>query len=279
VFFFVVVGKVGFVTQYRITHRQFSCRNKKGYKKASSRFYIPVLYLQEDLNMPYAAGRRNKRRHPPTPNEQQQSRTRRQRIAYCLNCRRVPTNVDEPCTDVGYLAFHDFHVVDVDKSIMARKFCFIDKQFFRSHKNSEGVLRTSLCTECAKYMRQETVLRGERKVNQDWAIVWPAFVWQLLSSPSVSEKVGINIWCIIPKQWRIWWLQSFQELFNGKYETATLDFPKQVVRDLTSERVKADKLIKELKLFDIENEWDEILKWSVACPFGCTEFVHKTMNM
>ncbi len=58
-----------------------------------------------------------------------------------------------------------------------------------------------------------------------------------------------------------------------------MDFPKQVVRDLTNERVKADKLTKELKLFDIENEWDEVLKWCVACPFGCTEFVHKTMNM
>jgi hypothetical protein len=146
-------------------------------------------------------------------------------------------------------------IVNVDTLMLRTKFCLIDKEIFERHKNDDGVLQARVCYECAKYLRKETSL-GPQQYNIDWAIVWPAFMWQVLSSLSVKKKIGINIWCIVPKEWRVWWLPEFKELFFGFYRDATMNNPKQVIRDVTKRRAIADKVITELRLPEIEKYWD-----------------------
>jgi hypothetical protein len=81
----------------------FLALTKKDIKKKAGTPHILVEW-KEKFKMPCrAAGRGNKGRQPPTTNEQQtRSRRRRQLqgiVAFCLNCRRVSTNVEEPCSD------------------------------------------------------------------------------------------------------------------------------------------------------------------------------------
>ncbi|KAG9288742.1 hypothetical protein G9A89_000363, partial [Geosiphon pyriformis] len=193
-------------------------------------------------------------------------------VTYCLNCRRSPGN-SHSVTGCSLVTLECF---SLEKNMLRQKFCLVDKNIHSTYRNDDGILNVRLCVECTRYLKKETI--GTDKQNQDWSIVWPAFFWKLLSSESVSKKIGINIWCIIPVEWRMWWLPQFCQLFDNKYIDATIDFPKQVIRDLTWRKKKADKLLSELKLFEIEKQWDKVLECPVLCPFGCCEFVHKTRN-
>lgn len=191
-------------------------------------------------------------------------------VDYCLNCRRSNTN-----DGIDRVVYTE---CNMDSSMFRRKFCLVDRELFTRHQNSDQILKAKLCMECSRYMKKETRLT-EIMVNYDWSIVWPAFIWQFLMSPSISAKWGIKTWCIIPHHWRIWWLSQYRLLFNNRYSEATLTFPKQVIRDLTERKKKANKLITDLRIFEIEREWCNVLKCTVLCPFGCTEFVHKTKSL
>jgi hypothetical protein len=190
-------------------------------------------------------------------------------LTYCLNCRRT----------TGGSSAHDCLEVDLSRDVtisnnmMNYKFCLVDRDIFRRCKNENGVLEAPLCVPCRRYLKKVTRL-GEDHFNEDWTNVWPAFFWQLLSSSSVKEKHGINIWSVIPKEWRKGWLPQFKLLFDD----ATMLTPKSVVRDITKLQREAQKLETELKIFEIERHWDRILRTPVSCPFGCEEFVHKTTS-
>ena len=191
-------------------------------------------------------------------------------VDYCLNCRR--SNIED--TNNGIV----FTECTMCKSMLKRKFCLVDSELYKRHQNAEKLLKAKLCMECSRYMRKESRLPSGAE-NQDWSIVWPAFMWQILMSPTISAKLGIKIWCIVPHEWRIWWLSQFRILFNNLYAEASISYPKQVIRDLTERKAQAKKLISDLKIFDIVREWDNVLKCTVACPFGCSEFVHKTKSL
>ena len=189
---------------------------------------------------------------------------------YCMNCRR--TSHGNENNDIT------FSVCDIVVGTLKRKFCVIGSVYFNAHKDEDGILKARLCQECDRYMRKQTSLSVAR-VNEDWCIVWPAFIWSILASSTIHEKWGIKILCIVPCEWRIWWLPKFQKLFNNSYKLASLYWLKQVIRDLTARKEQYRKLVSELKLFDIEQQWDSILECPVSCPFGCCEFVHKTASL
>ena len=62
--------------------------------------------------------------------------------------------------------------------------------------------------------------------EEDKRNVWPAFIWKLLTNPDAMEMYGQNIWKLIPKMWRFWYVDSLKEGTAGLYEDISIDLPK-----------------------------------------------------
>jgi hypothetical protein len=82
-----------------------------------------------------------------------------------------------------------------------------------------------LCVECARY------LTGNRQ--RQFASVFPAFMWVMLTNEALLQKHGHRLWSLVPARWRHWWLPSVKAV--QELSGVTIDDPKPVVKVVTVE--------------------------------------------
>ena len=75
-------------------------------------------------------------------------------------------------------------------------------------------------------------------------ICWPAFMWLVLKNQSLRRYHGIELWRIIPKTWRRWWICQANTLSG--FENVTVDYPDSFFVDVTKEKFQVDDAINNL---------------------------------
>jgi hypothetical protein len=108
--------------------------------------------------------------------------------------------------------------VHLESGAFCRKFSTI-----RSSQYRDGFV--PLCVECARY------LTGNRQ--RQFASVFPAFMWVMLTNEALLQKHGRRLWSLVPARWRHWWLPSVEAV--QELSGVTIDDPKPVVKDVTVE--------------------------------------------
>jgi hypothetical protein len=133
----------------------------------------------------------------------------------------------------------------------------------------QGIDQIILCSECASFL-----VRGE---PQSKRIVWPAFVWKMLTNIHLFAVHGPNLWSFVPDQWRPWWILAMMQMTGlmGSYRCMTLMTPHSKFRDVTFARNVMKDCIQELQLADLVQTMNRYLLPTIPCPWGCMEFYHK----
>ena len=110
--------------------------------------------------------------------------------------------------------------------------------------------------------------------------MWPSFIWkQVLKNPNVLSIYGDRVWCLIPSQWRHWWIESVKEYIaprNGNdYSNVTLNFPHPAIVDRSLDQIEMIADISSFNLGRIMDTMNKHLIPDVLCPWGCSEYIHK----
>ena len=193
----------------------------------------------------------------------------------CGNCKREQFEDDE--NSEYYLKFHQVCSSTVPN--FGHEY-----QFLRHYTGAHTKCQYNLCDECYHFLVE--------REKEDFTHMWPGFYWHLLSStynqtfPARKRYYfevysGERIWQMIPVQMRRWWINSIQgfNIHNEfPYAYCTIEHPPSYFEDGT------------LSLQKFENDFDaggvprlmkamnnqQVLLPLVLCPFGCTEFCHRS---
>lgn len=159
-----------------------------------------------------------------------------------------------------------------------------------SHIRSSGPRLVRLCKCCSEF------LTNERNESRNY---WPSMIYEFLSMRVDLDENMVTLsfrdkWRLIPCSWRSWWEGVFTtELasINGSIEPA--------FRDVTTEKRILEEAIEKLTWVDLAKAIDRhlafpevsihslrckffyicslsVVTFQVRCPFGCSEFLHKT---
>ena len=96
-----------------------------------------------------------------------------------------------------------------------------------------------------------------------------------LSNPECHETYHRNIWRMIPKEFRIWWLFYCQSYFPDVYNDVTLDDPEPLFDDITIKVKTWNEKIGSATLPNLANACNELIMPNIMCPWGCSVFIHK----
>ena len=173
----------------------------------------------------------------------------------CSNCQR------KNCNELGNLHRIEFHRVASDR-MKRRKF----KLFMTSNNRRT---EHDLCTECKTYLTS-----NHKKTIEENA--WPAFIWKMLTNDDVKRAYGSLAWCLIPKQWRHWYIQSIKHFEFQTYNNIEIHIPEPAITDVTADIVEFDELISTCSLPKLADACNRYMIPTVLCPFGCSEFKNKT---
>jgi hypothetical protein len=96
----------------------------------------------------------------------------------------------------------------------------------------------------------------------------------------VNEHYGETIWKLIPFEWRKWWILDLVVAYPFVYKSIDLNNPSAIVRDATEARTQftngIDPRVNGIKAFSVLRDTvDKYLIPDVACPYGCSEYLHK----
>jgi hypothetical protein len=133
----------------------------------------------------------------------------------------------------------------------------------------QGLDLIILCSECASFL-----VHGEPQSKRN---VWPAFVWKMLTNVHLFAEHRLNLWSLVPDQWRPWWIWAMMEMTGlmGSYRCVTLTMPHSKFRDVMFGRNVMKDCIRELQLADLVKTMNRYLLPTIQCPWGCTEYYHK----
>ena len=184
----------------------------------------------------------------------------------CFNCRRWTDGDDAE----GHLAFGTTEEDDYLNLVMQWvphsavstrvKWCLLDGDMI----DDDNI---TLCLQCSN------VCCSPNKISCGAMNAWPAFMWSVLSSTDAQTKFGLELWQLVPKAWRKWWLKSVQQL--GCFQNVTMDEPAPHVREQTEDRLEVSRAIKELKALDLCRMCDRLLLVpTVKCPWGCSQWLN-----
>ena len=74
-----------------------------------------------------------------------------------------------------------------------------------------------LCHQCTEFLSNK-----EYKECRAFENVWPGFIWKVLSNKDILDAEVDHPWCLLPIEWRRWWIDSFKDLVDSR---VTLDYP------------------------------------------------------
>ena len=178
-------------------------------------------------------------------------------VTYCENCRRRNTNESS-----------DFYTIQFTRmnsdDLRRRKF-----KLFPISNESRTV--HDLCEQCSIYLTT-----NEKSAIKENA--WPAFIWKVLNQREVIRFYGNKAWCLIPKQWRHWYLESLRNQ-QISYSSISIDNPEPSVCDISEKIIEFQHLIKSYSLPKLAEACNRFMIPTVMCPFGCSEFHHKTGHL
>ena len=104
-------------------------------------------------------------------------------------------------------------------------------------------------------------------------------IWYILSNEVVHCRYGNYIWKIVPLTWRPWQLQCIKREFPVIFGDVTLDYPPPIFRDRTIDLKCWNEDINSYLLSRLASTSNKYLRPSIKCPWGCSEFLHKTGNI
>jgi len=179
----------------------------------------------------------------------------------CANCRR-----SQP-TDAAMTAPYTIRISLVDvgnatsRGRSSRKFYFLE--------SVNGHIRhVQLCEECKTY------LLSDKPDNSKFELIWPTFVWSILSQP---ELIG-SAWLLVPETWRPWWMTAVSECHD-----MTPDYLCHVPALFTDVSSELEKDVLALQNLcwatDLMPREHSLVIPSVKCPAGCSEFKHRCNNL
>ena len=197
-------------------------------------------------------------------------------VLECRNCHRqdafdwsflshVKTIEEETLRRVYRL---DITIVTFLKKSLRRKFATFG--FAEVSRRRGDVVRVPLCSCCAAYLLDETGMH-----NKTMKYGWPGFIWKLISDGKALDEHGAKLWSVIPRCWRFWWLESVRRLLP-EMGFVTIEEPVPFVTDVTWQKLDFEAVLNRLEIAEIVPKVDEYLLPLVKCPWGCSEFLHKT---
>lgn len=170
----------------------------------------------------------------------------------CRNCRRMDGRPSSPLSFV--------RVVKQEVNT-CRSFC----NFVASDMPRFFVI--VLCSTCCEYLQRNTDIEPN-----DWRYLWPGFVWRMFLD-NFSTNAIVDLWSVIPVNWRGWWCHSLNGLVLHRRELFCIDgaTPTEVM-DVTSERNQMLDAERTMEIKKLLYSWDGLLMPRVLCPWGCTEY-------
>ena len=174
----------------------------------------------------------------------------------CYNCFRKKYDQNSP-----YLI--ELHTCQKKDIILRQKF----KHVHATKRVPECNEEVKLCKECFTFL---TSRNGDSYHTQN---CWPSFVWYVLQDENVRSIYGCNVWKLIPTEWRYWWIDEVKRRFDC-YSNVSIEFPTSFFAERTADSLTWKTSIASGKLSKLMNVCNELLIPNVACPWGCTEYVH-----
>jgi len=187
-------------------------------------------------------------------------------LSCCENCHRKQQPLQDQASDIYGMKIIEPCLLQVNRCY--RLFCTISRKDFTPAEKEHGK-DVNLCITCKTYLLSEETDNSSR-------MVWPAYLWSLLTDKNLAEKQASKLWSLIPSGWRSWWIDELKTKFGHAYNHITLSSHLCLTRDVTSPMSTLKGAIKKGKLLEIKDACDEHLYPLVKCPWGCTEYYHKS---
>ncbi|CAJ1944663.1 unnamed protein product [Cylindrotheca closterium] len=133
--------------------------------------------------------------------------------------------------------------------------------------HGQDALKVWLCSCCDHYL-----LGG----SNDPADYWPAMVYKFLVHENSEHSINVSVyekWQLIPSTWRPWWRSHFA-MYNFD------ETEKSLFVDFTEELEEVKEAIDDLGWVRLTKQMDKHFAYpEIRCPFGCSEFLHKTNHV
>ena len=186
----------------------------------------------------------------------------------CNNCRRK-------CMASGSVDYQvQLRVCRITKGRFKRRFSnyswaeiVLAAQADGSSRVSRDAVRLKLCQHCRAYLISE---RSQNKADK----VWPAMVWKWLSAEAAILEHGSKLWSLIPRLWRLWWLDSVQQL-HVEYRSVTLDDPPCAFDDVTARKDEFQMAVDMKRGGLLAATCRKDMYSTVWCPWGEMEYLHR----
>ena len=110
-----------------------------------------------------------------------------------------------------------------------------------------------------------------------WLLVWPVYMWKLISHPEMLAKFGSDCLHWIPKNLHPFWRRSLCAELPSFYTLQAFNLYTEsisVVVDVTTRKGLWLGVLDRNLLGEIKQECDEYLIPNVLCPWGCASYLH-----
>lgn len=179
----------------------------------------------------------------------------------CRNCRRQQTrNNNLQSHSVYRLSVRMHNIINSRKpGWNRRKFHLLGR--LPRHENI-----IALCQQCNTYITNEASdNKGE--------LVWPAFLWSVLSRPDCVQFA----WLLLPEIWKPWWENAI--VLHHGLSSAMLSSAASLFNEVSYDLELDQKALKSLKWVDLKAREESLVLPLVRCPAGCSEFKHKSNSL
>ena len=181
----------------------------------------------------------------------------------CNNCHRCASDSQFPCHRVTLRS------TKILKTALRRKFSNLKwRDLPSANQQTDDYAQIQLCQQCNAYLTADSPIRKGPDV------VWPAMIWNWLSSEMLIAQHGTKVWSIIPTIWRPWWIEEVKGCHEA-YENVTLQHLPSVIADVTVPLTEFQAAINSNAAGKIRTACNNHLHPVVKCPWGCTEYYHK----
>ena len=197
------------------------------------------------------------------------------RTAVCCNCKRKD---DSERMSLNGFKLHDYLKIEFVKE---KGSCISTgrKASILRIDDVRGKNEVILCTEChqALYCNPSGFEGGddeEENVGRNYCLyTWPSFIWKSLKNASAMQTDMLRMWSLIPREWRVWWLDSVHEYLG--YNNITLDYPGCAVKEVSFLKQEVEDALTNLAWVKVRDVCDKCLFFPhVKCPWGCSEFLN-----
>ena len=106
-------------------------------------------------------------------------------------------------------------------------------------------------------------------------------MWYFLTNESILQQYPADkLWKFVPMAWRPWWIDSLKENVH-QYRTDSITFhhPSPYFVDRTFDIDDYKDRINKYELPELISSTDEHLLATVLCPWGCSDFIHKSLPL